>query len=403
MTLSNDEQEDRSSEDDDVTQLKKSFIKESDSSTLLVNTALGFIHVKLQSMPLGLTVKLAAGQFTANAMKKAKNMLWEDAKKNDYINIIGEFKKRRDTSSRAAVEAHADDLANALQKLDLAKRLPNIAVKATELMRVPSLLREKTASPSRENGIFQRKIASLEESMAAMCCMMEDMQKEMRALRHECNALHQEKILEAQQNRTKQQYTMTSSQRQEKHRSSFAEVTSHAPKANGSQIPMAAANLDAPAIGKSRPIPDSDKSKFQDETDKDGFKIPKHVLEKRKKRSQKTKIITGKNPATGVGGLKGAPVDLFVYRVAKEAKEDDLRQLVTEKGCQVQGIELMSNKEAKFKSFKLSIPVAQMNTVFCDSFPWPEGVKVRRFIPPRRKFPQTTNPQLNNGSQTRVS
>ena len=121
-------------------------------------------------------------------------------------------------------------------------------------------------------------------------------------------------------------------------------------------------------------------------TDKDGFKVPKHVLDKRKKRA---KVITGKSDAASAGGLKGAPVDLFVFRVEKEAVEEDLRELITKQGCQVRGITLMSKEEAKFKSFKLTIPAAQKNTVFSDSFPWPDGVKVRRFIPKRKVSPTT--------------
>ncbi|ELU00647.1 hypothetical protein CAPTEDRAFT_207510 [Capitella teleta] len=118
-------------------------------------------------------------------------------------------------------------------------------------------------------------------------------------------------------------------------------------------------------------------------TDCDGFTVPSHVLNKRRKQARrKRKIITGSN--TGDQTLKGANQDanrdLFVYHVDKSATTEDLEHLMTSQKCEVRKVSVTSNDEARFKSFKLTIPASCLKRVFSEEFPWPLNVRVRRFI-----------------------
>jgi hypothetical protein len=93
-------------------------------------------------------------------------------------------------------------------------------------------------------------------------------------------------------------------------------------------------------------------------------------------------VITGSN--TGDQTLKGATQDanrdLFVYHVDKSATTEDLEHLMTSQKCEVRKVSVTSNDEARFKSFKLTIPASCLKRVFSEEFPWPLNVRVRRFI-----------------------
>ena len=49
---------------------------------------------------------------------------------------------------------------------------------------------------------------------------------------------------------------------------------------------------------------------------------------------------------------------------------------------EVRALEILSNVNAKFKSYKLTVPVSKFKDLFNEDM-WPEGVCVRKFIPPR--------------------
>ena len=103
-----------------------------------------------------------------------------------------------------------------------------------------------------------------------------------------------------------------------------------------------------------------------------------------KKQRQKTnKIIKGKSKSSG--GVSGAPEPsrhLFIYRVSKETDNNDLHCFISERKFTVRDLNCISNPDAKFKSFKLSVPMSQYDALFKDDM-WPEGIMVRRYIPPK--------------------
>ena len=77
--------------------------------------------------------------------------------------------------------------------------------------------------------------------------------------------------------------------------------------------------------------------------------------------------------------------DLFIYRVERTTDISDIRQHIVDNGFTIIDLQCMSNQNAKFKSFKLSVPISEFSDLFNPSI-WPQGVNVRRFSPPRREF-----------------
>ena len=79
--------------------------------------------------------------------------------------------------------------------------------------------------------------------------------------------------------------------------------------------------------------------------------------------------------------LRGAPEpqrDVFVYRV-NYGSELDIATFCKKKGILVRGCTLLSHPAAKFKSFKISVLLGQVNLVLNENF-WPKGIKAKRFV-----------------------
>ena len=112
--------------------------------------------------------------------------------------------------------------------------------------------------------------------------------------------------------------------------------------------------------------------------DMTGFQYPK-----RRKRRKRQNVLTGK--ATNNISLKGAPEtsrDIFVYRVDQSTTVDQIQSHISENGIAPVSCVCVSNPDAKFKSFKISVPVSQCNTMFNPDI-WPAGIRVRKFYHPK--------------------
>ena len=102
-----------------------------------------------------------------------------------------------------------------------------------------------------------------------------------------------------------------------------------------------------------------------------------------KKLQRKKRVVKGR--ATNQT-LKGAPPpsrEVFIYRVDKEATCDELKQYVESGHVAVRDLVVMSHEHAMFKSFKLTISVADLSKIYDEDF-WPDGIMVRRFNKPRQ-------------------
>jgi hypothetical protein len=117
--------------------------------------------------------------------------------------------------------------------------------------------------------------------------------------------------------------------------------------------------------------------------DSQGFLLPGRVRKQNKRRErQRQQVITGSG-ATNSGNFRGAPEpsrDIFVFRVEPGTQVADLRTHLADMDVTVRALHCVSNAEARYKSFRLTVPLSDFDIVFDGSL-WPEGVRVRRYFP----------------------
>ena len=130
-------------------------------------------------------------------------------------------------------------------------------------------------------------------------------------------------------------------------------------------------------MGKAR-ITLTDKSDVHSE----GCVFQKHERRRQERARQRT-IVTG---TSNSARLKGGPPpvrEFFVYRVQKCAEENDIEDYLTENNIDFISVIKVSNPDAKFSSFRVSVPIAMVKKVM-DGNMWPEGISVRKFYPPKK-------------------
>jgi hypothetical protein len=102
-------------------------------------------------------------------------------------------------------------------------------------------------------------------------------------------------------------------------------------------------------------------------------------------------VITGAKSQTG--GFKGAPTpsrSIFIYRVSKDTELNELRTYIADLGVKdIRYLDCVSHVDAKFQSFKLTVPVNDHKELLDGSL-WPEGVRIRDFFT-RRETHQQNN------------
>ncbi len=70
--------------------------------------------------------------------------------------------------------------------------------------------------------------------------------------------------------------------------------------------------------------------------------------------------------------------DYFISRLHKETDDDGMKNYITKRGVQDFNLSLVSNMNAMFKLYKLSISISELNKVLCAEM-WPSGVCVQRW------------------------
>ncbi len=118
-----------------------------------------------------------------------------------------------------------------------------------------------------------------------------------------------------------------------------------------------------------------------------GFQHQRHQL---KQMRRQTKVITGN--VTSSKTFRGAPEpdrQLFIQRVRKEVTETDVKAYLVAKDFTVRDLVRMSHDDAKYNSFKLTVPVTEFEKLL-EPDVWPSGVRIRRF----REKQNSDNPRI---------
>ena len=98
--------------------------------------------------------------------------------------------------------------------------------------------------------------------------------------------------------------------------------------------------------------------------------------------------MTGAGTKQGEHRVKGPPEpqrQLFIYRVDRQTETEDLKTFIQQAVC---SLDCVSKGDSKHKSFKLSVSLSQFKRLF-DEQMWPEGIRVRRYYPPKDRYNKT--------------
>ena len=365
---------------------------------------LAYILFSLQSGSIENIKNAALGHFTHQEIVDAKNTLWDACGE-----MIGEKLNRKDSPTRSEREAHLSDIVTALTKLDTMEKSPTIVIDALSLHKIPRSHPEELNDISLVDRLnrFKSKLGKMQEIMDRYIAQNISLKEQVEAVS------------------TRMSYaSVTQHQNKMAPHLATASVPTHT-DTHPKQIDVPQITLDRPdsqdtdsfrsnrgfgigrARGRGHPqgrggsnrvggtyhLPNNPSMASNDHSmdrisvvsaprshASDGFQLP-YLQNKHNKRKQK--VITGKSHTTG--GFKGAPEptrELFIYRVDNETDVTDLQHHVHSHNFTIRDLKCISNPSAKFKSFRLAVPASEFQHLLSDNI-WPDGVRVRRYIPPR--------------------
>jgi hypothetical protein len=338
--------------------------------------------------------------------------LWQNVNNE----IFGEKIRRRDSNSRSEKEAHLYDIITALLKLDKTDNPPTVLIDALSLKKIPR------SHPEELNNIsLVDRLNQFEARMSNMQSLIDQVMTENHSLKDQVNDLSNKQqhksyssvastsTTNSANNTRTQASGVVSSQKVSasstipaiKVDEQFSDASTHSsfqqgpfafPNVRGrgrGTWPRGASLRGAHSVGQSHslhlppsifPPSDSisqDRSSNRSDTGS-GFEIPSYHKKKARK------VITGKVKGEGAK-VRGAPEPsrhLFIYRVDKSVNDSDMKDYVNEQGVTIQSLACVSHPSAKYKSFKLTVPISEYERLFSDEM-WPEGIRVRKYIPPR--------------------
>ena len=110
---------------------------------------------------------------------------------------------------------------------------------------------------------------------------------------------------------------------------------------------------------------------------------------------QRTKIH-GSNDTSVVSGAPPPKRDYFLSRIVKSTEDDVLRQFIVDSGIGLVDLRLVSNENAKFKSYKLSVSLDDRDKIWSPNL-WPKGSCIEKWKPKNNE--SKSSQEIGNGSK----
>ena len=404
-----------------------------DRTETVTQPLLAYMAYALQSSTAEHVRTVITGHFTVADITEAKMTLWKQCGGE----IIGvDMPRRRDSNARSIAEAHVQDMLMAMNKLDNADKLPLFMIDAYSLGKIPRWHPEEVNTISLADRMLrtENKVAALQEAVdrnTAESLVRRDAHERMTyanaARIQDAYQSRGEEVVMASEKRSENGDT-----RAEAGPSRDGEIRRHTAGARRKTPARRAATPSPKRItvngrgrvsGGERAAASGQVSRTDDgysntnryaalaraestesmasesasrltteerqheEHDNREFQRPAHVIRReRNKERARRNIITGRHQP-GAGRFRGAPEaerHLFVYRIHAETEAIDIHELVSGLGHEVRNVDCVSHPDSKYKSFKLTVSLRDYDKVYNVNFPWPEGVRVRRYNIPQR-------------------
>lgn len=346
----------------------QSFNGSANRRDIILDPLLGYMHYALQSGTVDKVKDAVLGFFSLEAITKAKLALFD----NCDASLIGTYKQHRTGTNRSEGEAHVLDIISALKQLDDNQQMPIIAIPSTDLRAIPRSHPEELNTISMVDRLNQ-----MEEKMRQVQQCMDNTIAQNMALG--------DRVMTLENTRSSYSSVLSSS----------APIPASAPPAPNTSRHLPASEMRAdnrrqderPPTRLAVPITIqrhdsiSNVSEHSNISETSGYQYQSHY---KKKLQRRNNIITGSNQRAGnqsTTGFRGAPEPdrhLFIYRVENDVSVDSLEDWLKRNDITYRTISCISNDQAKFKSFKLTVSVTQFKQLFVANL-WPNGVRVRPF------------------------
>lgn len=423
--------------DSDVDELSSQITNDNktEEPILLLEPVLCYTYYSLQNSSYDSVKAAVIGHFSLENILKAKDKLWEVSDSS----VIGDKIKRRATNNRNEKEAIATDIINAIQSLAKANKAPIFVIDAMSLGMIPRSRPEEMNDISlvdrlnKFEGLMKRADERLDNVEAENAYLRSRLEQNLcRPTQYEERLEERVHKLESETIRTQQKSyahvlsTNTSSNatvglqksnivsQSENIQSSSDEQRSAMSRPISTATPAATSNIqqaqwkpprvapyhhtgrggfslhtknrfsalidryrspDRNSIASDRSLSNDRDSVINPTTD--GYRYVNNNSRRRNRHE-----VTGKAAISTTSGFRGAPEpsrDLFISRVDISTEDSKLKEFLKSENFTIRHLECISNSEAKFKSYKLTVPVSQFRSLF-DADMWPNGIRVRQFF-----------------------
>lgn len=372
------------------------------TSKILVEPLLAYITFALQSAAEANIKRAVLGRFDHEEIVEAKTKLWSWCGEDK----LGEFPRRKDSSSRSEREAHLTDIIHALIKLDNEDTMPTIVIDALSLGKIPR------SHPEELNNIsLADRLNQLESKMASMTQVLDTYVQENMAMRTEIEGLKaKHRTMPTVPTKTYAEMVRTPASTSEHVEPGRKRIPSKVSQqtlvvmeeTDNTQVIAEEGNAgnlanttntdnsrEQPGGREQNELNESQQEANGPHQEESGFQKQRHQRKKerqqevRKEKRSRHQFLTG--TGASYSGVRGAPEPvryLFIKNIVKETSDSDVHNMIKEKGFLVQELKCISHPDAKCKSFKLSVPASQFDRLF-DGNIWPAGVKIRVYRAPK--------------------
>jgi hypothetical protein len=366
-----------------------------DTQSVIIEPVLTYISFALQSGTVENIKKAVLGHFTDEQVLDAKNVLWEKGNNE----IIGRKQRRMAGHKRTQREADCSDIIIALNKLDEAGVMPIFVIDYLSLGVIPRSHPEELNNISlidRLNRLEMRitQVQSIADNTAAENLNLKDRLTIIENRTPKYSEIAAGSVKQSTNAIPPTNHSITTTMRD----SQYVHPANQSSNAGRGRGRGRGRGFGAgQGFGQKRDVSNDSRTTNRSESahsqmsragsvvssESQGFEVPKYWLKKENKKKKHT-IIMGRGSGQS-GGLKGAPEpsrDLFIFRVDKSTLEADITNHLANHSVTIQTLECVSHQNAKYKSFKLSVPKSEYDKLFDENL-WPEGIMIRKYVPPR--------------------
>jgi hypothetical protein len=369
---------------------------------VIIQPVLAYIVFSLQGGTVEKVKNAVLGFFSNEQIQAAKDCLWEKGDKA----TIGEKQRRKDSAARTEKEANVLDIISALSKLDEKDQMPCIAIDAYSLHVIPRSHPEELCDISLVDRLnrIEKRMSTMQEILDTVVCENISLKEK---------EIHTRPLYSAVVNRAPQIPQTIVTQVPDNHVMQSGQVNTAGNQGDTNsrnQLNVPPRSQTGNSRGRGRGYgsggnrvgytntigragsqetlsASGSQTSLLDAGSDDGAS-GSFTLQRQQRRKQRqnnrSQVVTGKGQPND--RIKGAPEPvrhLFIYRVDKETQDDAIHSYITENGFSIKDLSCVSNINAKFKSYKLTVPVSEFKYLFDENL-WPPGVRVRQYIAPRR-------------------